>query len=87
MTSLWRKQLQKGADVLFNIPADTEFWNEQMLEPLTFAVVCPMLSRFPWKVECWDGLDKWTEELSNMWKNDSAIIRNHLCKLWSETVA
>ena len=85
MTSSWRKQLYKGADVLINIPPGQQFWPEDMFEPLTFALFCPLLPRSPWKAKYWEGMFDWNKDLSNMWESDPGTVRDHMCKLWDQT--
>ena len=45
MTHLWRRDLGKEADILFNIPAGVPFWGARLYEPLT--VVLFPLSHVP----------------------------------------
>ena len=45
MTHLWRRDLGKEADILFNIPAGVHFWGARLYEPLT--VVLFPLSHVP----------------------------------------
>ena len=82
MTSLWRKQLGKVSDVLFNISAGKSFWSEDMFEPLTFVIVFPMSCRPPFKLERWSELDEWKAQMSEMWGENTSAIRTHMCKLW-----
>ena len=84
MTPLWRKQLSKVSDVLFNIVIGPSFWTEDMFEPLTFALICPMTDRPPYKLERWDKLEIWCSEMSGMWNEDTETIGTHLRKLWSQ---
>jgi hypothetical protein len=41
MTHLWRRDLGKEADILFNIPAGVPFWGARLYEPLTVAILFP----------------------------------------------
>ena len=42
MTHLWRRDLGKEADILFNIPAGVPFWGARLYEPLTVAILFPL---------------------------------------------
>jgi len=42
MTHLWRRDLGKEADILFNIPAGVPFWGARQYEPLTVAILFPL---------------------------------------------
>jgi len=55
MTHLWRRDLGKEADILFNIPAGVPFWGARQYEPLTVAILFPLsqVSSYtgPWVVK------------------------------------
>jgi hypothetical protein len=55
MTQLWRKNLMKGDDVLFTVPADVLFWTSGQFEPLIVAINFPLSHvlryRGPWMVK------------------------------------
>ena len=84
MTSLWRKQLSKAADILFNITAGVEFWPDGMYEPLTLAILCPISLILPFKVKQSININNWKCHMSSLWGKDTSIIRNHMCQLWNK---
>ena len=86
MSPMWRKQLTRACDVLINIPEKYHFWPESMHEPLTFAIVCPLMSRYPFQIKTWDGLSNWKENLLQMWGGDPRVFRTRLCKLWEKNI-
>ena len=51
MTTEWRKQTFKAADLCFQIPAGHPIWPAEMHEPLTIAILFPYLSRAPWQLK------------------------------------
>ena len=51
MTTEWRKQIFKAADVCFDIPAGHLAWPSEMHEPLTIAILFPYLPRAPWQIK------------------------------------
>ena len=84
MTSLWRKQLSKAADVLFNIVEGVEFWPDGMHEPLTLAILCPISYSPPFKVKRHEHIDKWKCHMSTLWGESTSVIRAYLRKLWNK---
>jgi hypothetical protein len=51
-TLLWRNQLYKGADMVFEIPAETmSTWKKDQHEPLTVALIFLFLKHRPWQVK------------------------------------
>ena len=42
MTHLWRKALEKDADLVFRVDAGAPFWPKSMHEPLNILVVLPL---------------------------------------------
>ena len=51
MTTEWRKQTFKAADLCFDIPAGHPAWPAEMHEPLTIAILFPYLPRAPWQLK------------------------------------
>ena len=48
LTSMWRAQLHKSADIVLEIPPSTVFWKKEMHEPLVIALYFPMFQHQPW---------------------------------------
>ena len=48
LTSMWRGQLHKSADLVMEIPVCTSFWNKDKHEPLVLALYFPMFKFQPW---------------------------------------
>ena len=42
MTHMWRRDLGKNADILFNVPAGVPFWVGTQFEPQIVAIVFPL---------------------------------------------
>jgi hypothetical protein len=72
-TSLWRKQLYKVADVVFEIPAGTlSEWKKDQHEPLTVAIVFPFLKHRPWQAKGSPRFLALARELRLLWKTNPA---------------
>ena len=48
LTSMWRGQLHKSADLVMEIPPNTTFWNKNQHEPLVLAIYLPTFRHQPW---------------------------------------
>ena len=51
MTTLWLKQLNKAADLIFYSPNKYTYWPHAMHEPLVIAFCFPFLKSKPWQVK------------------------------------
>lgn len=51
LTQMWRKKLGKIADVIFNAKSGVCIWPSSCHEPLTIALICPLLSSSPWTIK------------------------------------
>ena len=51
MTTLWYKQLNKAADLIFTVPNKFPFWPDSMCEPLVFALCFPFVRCQPWQIK------------------------------------
>jgi hypothetical protein len=72
-TSLWRKQLYKVADIVFEIPAGTvSEWKKDQHEPLTVALVFPFLKHRPWQAKGSPRFLALDRELRVLWKTSPA---------------
>jgi hypothetical protein len=50
MTTRWFRQMNKAADLIFEIPAGCPYWPTQMYEPLTIGLVFPFIRSAPWQL-------------------------------------
>jgi hypothetical protein len=50
MTTRWFRQLNKAADLIFEIPAACPYWPTLMYEPLTIGLVFPFIRSAPWQL-------------------------------------
>ena len=50
-TSQWRSQLHKSADLVFEIPPSTQFWDKSMHEPIVVGLYFPTFQHQPWFVK------------------------------------
>lgn len=81
---MWRKCLGKIADVVFNLKAGLEFWPSACHEPLTIALVCPLLSSRPWQVKyCKTTQREVSRVLHGVWTATGTAQRDYLRQLWA----
>lgn len=50
LTSRWRKQLSKAADVVVTLPLGGSYWGMTQHEPLLLAICFPLIRSAPWKL-------------------------------------
>jgi hypothetical protein len=80
-TSLWRKQLHKVADIVFEIPAGKlDAWSKDQHEPLTIAIVFPFLKHRPWQAKGSPRFLALARELRFLWKTSPADAGTFLRK-------
>lgn len=84
MTGLWRKDLGKLADVVFNVSSGQPrwLWDDWQFEPLTIAFVCPLLDRYPWAAKRSRSVENWRDNLSTVLRGNRTFVRGHMRKLW-----
>lgn len=83
LTQMWRKKLGKIADVIFNVKSGVCVWPLSCHEPLTIALVCPLLSSSPWTVKrCGLSQRRISEMLQQVWGDDGDAYRDCLRELW-----
>ena len=78
----WRGHVHKSADFVFEIPAGTSFWPEDMHEPLILAIYLPFLHREPWQFKGCAAVLGVVRNMQGMWKASEITQRVVLCKLW-----
>ena len=85
-TSLWRRQLNRVADLCIEIPFVDGVWErETQHEPLTLAFVFPFLKNSPWQLRRTGAFLAMGRMLSSMWKEAEVSTGFILCKLLSRT--
>jgi hypothetical protein len=85
MTARWRKQLRKVSDVMFQVPVGTTLWPHSMHEPVTVALICPLLHSRPWQVRDTLLVARLKESLSVVWSASLGRERSGLRKFWQAT--
>jgi len=88
MTNRWRRTLSKASDFMMTLPFDKDAWpRESEFEPLTLAIVFPLLAREPWRVKRTDiGSERTRPVLGLQW-GSFAHVRDYLRKLWVQARA
>jgi len=80
----WRKTLSKVADVVTQIPVGPTFWPCDMCEPLTIAIVCPLLNKPPFRI----GERKLGRDLDasvrKVWKQNPEVGSHRLREFWCQ---
>jgi hypothetical protein len=87
MTSRWRKQLMKVADVVFVVPVGSDVWPSSMHEPLVIALICPLLSSSPWQIKHSCLPDRLKAALPKVWSSGGSLERNSVRKFWQSAGA
>ena len=84
MSPLWRKQLEKAADLIVELPAGHSAWPEEMFEPLTITFLF-LFSRYrPWQIARAPALVGAGKQLRKVWKENQSAEGPILRKLWSK---
>ena len=79
---LWRKQVYKAADLVFEVPAGRDFWNVDMHEPLLIAILFPFLRHKPWQLRSTPKMFQLGSELRSLFKEEGMDARDLLRELW-----
>ena len=82
MTGVWRKQLGKIADTQFSLVQGSTHWPIIMFEPLTIALLKPLLCHSPWKAGKSPHVEKWKDKMHGVSWSDPKTLRSHMRKLW-----
>jgi hypothetical protein len=85
MTARWRKRLRKVSDVMFSVPQGTSVWPQSMHEPVTVALICPLLLSRPWQVRDTPIVARLGESLRDVWSASLARERGSLREFWEAT--
>ena len=80
MTGVWRKQLGKIADTQFSLSQGSSHWPDVMFEPLTIALLKPLLCCRPWKAGRAPFVEGWKDKVQQLSWNDPEAFRNHMRK-------
>lgn len=84
MEPVWRSQIHKSADLIFEIPPCQPWWDCTMFEPLIIAVYFPYLRNKPW---CFKGTKACLgveEHMRDLFKRGSESTGSVLRQLWSQ---
>ena len=73
MTSRWRKQLLKVADLFVKVPFNDIVWPQCNHEPLILAVILSLHSSLPWKLKHTKFVTECKRKLQTAWKEDFSI--------------
>lgn len=83
-TSLWRRQLNRVADLTLDLPFIEGVWEKNTHhEPLTLAFVFPYLAFSPWQLRRTKAFLEMGRMLSGMWKENQVATGFILCKFLS----
>jgi hypothetical protein len=85
LTARWRKRLRKVSDVMFSVPQGTTVWPQSMHEPVTVALICPLLHSRPWQIRDTPIVARLRESLPVVWSASLDRERSSLCKFWEAT--
>ena len=75
MTGVWRKQLGKIADAQISLAQGSRHWPDVMFEPLTIALLKPLLSCSPWKAGRTSFVESWKDKVQQMSWDDPEAFR------------
>ena len=84
MQTEWRRQLYKGADMVFDLPVGHEIWPSSMHEALTVALFFPFLNRAPWEFKKTRHMVEMGRLLPQLFKESPALagaVLSELCAL------
>ena len=84
MTGVWRKQLMKLADAGVTMKAGNEIWPEDMLEPLTIALIAPILFTRPWKQGRTTRVEGWEDHVQAMSATNTEAFRTGMREFWNQ---
>lgn len=83
MRTTWEKDLRKVADLIIDIPPKEQFWNSDMYEKLTLALILPFRHRYPWQYRGTTRMVELARNLRSVWQGNGGssglILREFLC--------
>ena len=77
-TSQWRAQLHKSADLIFEVPPSTPYWDKTMHEPIVVGLYFPTFQHQPWFVKGTPWADDTVAVLRAKFKAQEDIV--HILK-------
>ena len=84
MSTHWDKDLRKVADLIIDIPPKELYWPATMFEHLTFAVILPFKSCYPWQYRGGSQMVELARSLRHVWEGNKSttgsVLREFLCK-------
>lgn len=87
MTTKWRKQISKAADLILEMPAGNFIWDTNQHEPLLFFFYFPLNRNYPWRWKHSDQLGTLAGKMLAMWKENQefewSFLRQFLLHTWS----
>ena len=81
MSTEWRSQLYKSADLIFSLPAGHTHWGKTNHEPLTVAICFPYINRAPWELKGSPLMGRMAGKLCQLFEEDPSAGRYLLSKL------
>jgi hypothetical protein len=84
MSPEWLKQLNKTADLTFNVPPGTPGWPTDLFEPLTIGIVFPFLRSRPWQLKGTPKMFHLARQVRKMFKEEVLDASDFLRKLLLE---
>jgi hypothetical protein len=84
LTTEWRKQRLKAADIVILLPAGCDTWPLNMHEPLTIGFVFPFLPFSPWQLAGTPNMFRLGRQLPNVFEDKNVVTGGLLRKLCME---
>ena len=83
-TCLWKRQLNRIADLLFELPFMENVWSKDLqYEPLTLALIFPFLEHSPWQLRRAPAFLEMGRRVPGMWKTNQVTPGAFLRQLLS----
>ena len=87
LTSRWRKQLSKTADVVLTLPLGASYWEITQHEPLLLAICLPMIRSSPWRLKGTPFVERLERDVRQMPTSGEGglgiILREFLLQAWA----
>jgi hypothetical protein len=84
LTTEWRRQLHKVADIVLYLPAGSDAWGATQFEPLTIGLVFPHVHCSPWQLRGTPKLLSLGREMQRLLSEENVDSGNLLHKLCSQ---
>lgn len=85
MTYNWRKQLMKLSDDVTNVVQGSPIWPVNMLEPITIALISPLLSHRPWSMRRTGFVVEWKSNLQGVYGSCAETAGRYLRQFWTKS--